>query len=133
MLWRVGVCRGLLAASRPVQRVRRKLVRKARRTSGLRAEAGRYHLYAGWFCPWSQRVTIERVLNGLEDVVSVSYVDDARDDRGWAFRETHGSDPVNGFTLLRAADDATEPGLDGLPALPRNPRRGTAYDTAGTV
>lgn len=87
-------------------------------SSGLRAEAGRYHLYAGWFCPWSQRVTIERALNGLEDVVSVSYVDDARDGRGWAFRETHGSDPVNGFTLLRDAYDATEPGFDGHISTP---------------
>jgi hypothetical protein len=48
----------------------------------------------------------------------MSYVDDARDGRGWAFRETHGSDPVNGFTLLREADDATEPGFDGHISTP---------------
>ena len=82
------------------------------------AEAGRYHLYVGWFCPWSQRSTIERALNGLEDVVSVSSVDDRRDGRGWAFRETHGPDPVNGFTLLRDAFEATEPGFDGHVSVP---------------
>ncbi|GAA1852366.1 hypothetical protein GCM10009836_35540 [Pseudonocardia ailaonensis] len=87
-------------------------------SSGFRAEPGRYHLYAGWFCPWSQRVTLEHALHGLEDVVSVSYVDDSRDGRGWAFRETHGPDPVNGFTLLREAYEATEPGFDGHISVP---------------
>lgn len=84
----------------------------------FRAEPGRYHVYAGWFCPWSQRVTIQRALHGLEEVISVSYVDGQRDGRGWAFRETHGPDPVNGFTLLRDAYDATEPGFDGHISVP---------------
>jgi glutathionyl-hydroquinone reductase len=87
-------------------------------SSGYLPEAGRYHLYAGWFCPWAQRVTIERALNGLEDVVSVSYVDGARDGRGWAFREKYGPDPVNGFALLRDAYAATEPGFDGHISVP---------------
>ncbi|MFJ9949632.1 glutathione S-transferase C-terminal domain-containing protein [Kitasatospora sp. NPDC091207] len=87
-------------------------------SSGYLAEPGRYHLYAGWFCPWAQRTTIQRALNGLEDVVSVSYVDGRRDGRGWAFRETHGADPVNGFTLLRDAYERTEPGFDGHISVP---------------
>ena len=82
------------------------------------AEAGRYHIYSGWFCPWAQRVTIAHALAGLEDVISVSYVDGARDGRGWAFRSTYGPDPVNGFTLLREAYDATEPGFDGHVSVP---------------
>ena len=82
------------------------------------AEAGRYHIYSGWFCPWAQRVTIVHALAGLEDVISVSYVDGARDGRGWAFRSTYGPDPVNGFTLLREAYDATEPGFDGHVSVP---------------
>lgn len=82
------------------------------------AEAGRYHIYSGWFCPWAQRVTIAHALAGLDAVVSVSYVDGARDARGWAFRATHGPDPVNGFTLLREAYDATEPGFDGHVSVP---------------
>ncbi len=81
-------------------------------------EAGRYHLYAGWFCPWSQRVTLQIALNRLEDVISVSYVDNSRDARGWAFREIHGPDPVNGFTLLREAYEKTEPGFDGHISVP---------------
>jgi putative glutathione S-transferase len=86
--------------------------------SGFPAVAGRYHLYAGWFCPWAQRVTIAIQLHGLSDVISVSYVDDARDARGWAFRPSHGPDPVNGFTLLRQAYEATEPGFDGHVSVP---------------
>ncbi len=87
-------------------------------SSGYRAEPGRYHLYAGWFCPWSQRATIQLRLNGLEQVVTVSYVDDRRDGRGWAFREARGVDPVNGFRLLRDGYEITEPGFDGHVSVP---------------
>jgi putative glutathione S-transferase len=87
-------------------------------SSGYLAEAGRYHLYSGWFCPWAQRVIIQLALNGLQDVVSVSYVDNARDARGWGFREKYGPDPINGFTLLREAYDATEPEFDGHVSVP---------------
>jgi putative glutathione S-transferase len=87
-------------------------------SSGYPAEAGRYHLYAGWFCPWSHRATIQIALNGLSEVITVSYVDGIRDARGWAFRERTGPDPVNGFTLLREAYEATRPDYDGLVSLP---------------
>ncbi|GAA2394387.1 glutathione S-transferase C-terminal domain-containing protein [Dactylosporangium salmoneum] len=83
-----------------------------------RGVAGRYHIYAGWFCPWAQRVTIARELAGLGEAVSVSYVDNARDGRGWAFRERYGPDPVNGFALLRQAYEKTEPGFDGHVSVP---------------
>ena len=82
------------------------------------AEPGRYHIYSGWFCPWAQRVTIAHALAGVADIVSVSYVDGARDARGWGFRASHGPDPVNGFTLLREAYEVTEPGFDGHVSVP---------------
>jgi glutathionyl-hydroquinone reductase len=92
-----------------------------------RAEPGRYHLYIAWACPWAQRTAIVRKLVGLENVVSLSYVDDQRDGRGWAFRERRGPDPVNGFTLLAEAYEATEPGYDGHVSVPvlwdRNTRK----------
>jgi putative glutathione S-transferase len=78
----------------------------------------RYHVYGGWFCPWSQRVAITRDLAGLHDHVTMSYVDGKRDGRGWAFRETYGPDPVNGFTLLRQAYEATEDDFDGHVSVP---------------
>ena len=78
----------------------------------------RYHVYGGWFCPWSHQVAITRELAGLHDLVTMSYVDNERDGRGWAFRETHGPDPVNGFTLLRQAYEATVEGFSGHIAVP---------------
>ena len=87
-------------------------------STGFQAEAGRYHLYASWTCPWAQRVVLELAVNGLSETVPTHYVDDVRDGRGWAFRQTDGPDPVNGFTLLREAYEATEPGFDGLVNVP---------------
>lgn len=87
-------------------------------TSGYPAEPGRYHLYVAWTCPYAHRAAIVRKLAGLEDVVSLSYVDDERDGRGWAFRERRGHDPVNGFTLLEQAYDATEKGYGGHISVP---------------
>lgn len=87
-------------------------------TGRITGEAARYHLYGGWFCPWSQRVAITRELAGLRDVVTMSYVDDERDARGWAFRERYGPDPVNGFTLLSQAYEATDPAFRGYSAVP---------------
>jgi glutathionyl-hydroquinone reductase len=87
-------------------------------SSGYPATPGRYHLYISWGCPWAQRTAIVRKLAALEDVVSLSYVDDTRDGRGWAFRERRGADPVNGFTLLAQAYEATEPGYDGHVSVP---------------
>jgi glutathionyl-hydroquinone reductase len=85
---------------------------------GFKAEPGRYHLYVAWVCPWAQRTAIVRTLAGLDDVVSLSHVDDERDARGWAFRERRGADPVNGFTFLQQAYEATEPGYPGHLSVP---------------
>lgn len=89
-------------------------------SSGYPAEAGRYHLYVSLACPWAHRSVIARTLLGLEDVISLSVVDPVRDGRGWAFRDGPGytPDPVNGFTLLREAYEATEPGYDGHVSVP---------------
>ena len=88
--------------------------------SGYLAEPGRYHLYVSLACPWAHRSVIVRELMGLTGVVSLSVVDPLRDGRGWAFREGPGytPDPVNGFTFLREAYEATEPGYDGHVSVP---------------
>ena len=101
---------------RPVYRFQGRIT--ADGSSGYPAVPGRYHLYISWGCPWAQRTAIVRKLKGLDDVVSLSYVDDVRDGRGWAFREHRGPDPVNGFTLLAEAYEATEPGYDGHVSVP---------------
>jgi len=101
---------------RPVYRFQGRIT--ADGSSGYPAVPGRYHLYISWGCPWAQRTAIVRELKGLEDVVSLSYVDDERDGRGWAFRERRGHDPVNGFEFLAQAYEATEPGYDGHVSVP---------------
>ena len=89
-------------------------------SSGYPAVAGRYHLYISWACPWAHRTAIVRKLLGLQEAISLSAVDPVRDGRGWAFREGpgHSLDPVNGFSLLREAYQATEPGYDGHISVP---------------
>jgi glutathione S-transferase/putative glutathione S-transferase len=101
---------------RPVYRFQGRIT--ADGSSGYPAVPGRYHLYIAWGCPWAQRTAIVRRLMGLEEAVSLSYVDDERDGRGWAFREHRGPDPVNGFTLLAEAYEATEPGYGGHVSVP---------------
>lgn len=82
------------------------------------AEAGRYHLYVALACPWSHRAVIVRRLKGLEDAVSVSYLDPFRDERGWAFSGGRYVDEVNGFAFLSEAYERTEPGYDGRVSVP---------------
>jgi glutathionyl-hydroquinone reductase len=85
-------------------------------SSGYPAEAGRYHLYVAWPCPWAQRAAIVRLLKGLTEVVGLTVLDPIRDDRGWAF--TYEPDPVNGFTYLREAYLATDPSYALSPTVP---------------
>jgi glutathionyl-hydroquinone reductase len=73
------------------------------------AEAGRYHLYVSWACPWAHRTIIGRRLKGLEDAIGMSVVDPIRDERGWAFTGGEYVDPVNGFHFLGEAYAATDP------------------------
>src|SRR5438105_815951 len=82
-------------------------------SSHFPAVAGRYHLYVSLACPWAHRTLIVRHLMGLEDAIGMTVVDPIRDERGWAFRDGPGCsrDPVNGFTFLREAYEATKPGF----------------------
>ncbi|MGD9897443.1 MAG: glutathione S-transferase family protein [Candidatus Methylacidiphilaceae bacterium] len=88
--------------------------------SGFPAEAGRYHLYISWACPWAHRTAIARRLKRLEGVVGISAVDPIRDERGWAFRDVPGAspDPVNGFRFLSEAYLATDPTYRGRVTVP---------------
>lgn len=81
-------------------------------------EAGRYHLYVSYACPWAHRAIIARRLKGLEDVISMSVVDPVRDERGWAFTGGEFTDPVNGFGFLSEAYHASDPSFDARVTVP---------------
>lgn len=86
-------------------------------SSGFKAEAGRYHLYVCYACPWASRAIIWRSLKGLEDAITMTPVDPIRDEKGWRFFEDD-PDPVNGFTYLSEAYEKTRPGFDDRVTVP---------------
>jgi putative glutathione S-transferase len=71
---------------------------------GFKAEAGRYHLFVSYACPWAHRALIFRKLKGLEDLISVSAVHPDMLDDGWSFEtDDHGAsgDTLYGNRFLR--------------------------------
>src|SRR5215204_3293985 len=62
-------------------------------SSGFPAEAGRYHLYIAWACPWAHRTAILRKLKGLEEVIGLSVVGSFMGEDGWAFHGESGEIP----------------------------------------
>jgi putative glutathione S-transferase len=55
---------------------------------GFTAEAGRYHLYVSYACPWAHRTLVFRALKGLEAIIPVSVVSPKMpDETGWTFRD----------------------------------------------
>jgi putative glutathione S-transferase len=62
----------------------------ADQTARFAAEAGRYHLFASFACPWSQRALLIRALKGLERAVTVSMTNPVMGRAGWTFGETPG-------------------------------------------
>jgi glutathionyl-hydroquinone reductase len=82
------------------------------------AEAGRYHLYVSYACPWAHRTIIGRHLKGLEEAIALSVVDPIRDDRGWAFTGGEYVDHVNGWDFLSEAYAATDAAYDGRISVP---------------
>lgn len=84
------------------------------------ATSDRYHLYVCYACPWAHRIIITRELKGLQDVIGMTAVDPWRDDKGWAFREGDGfsADPINGFSYLSEAYQATDSNYSGRYTVP---------------
>jgi putative glutathione S-transferase len=89
--------------------------------SGFPAEAGRYHLYAAWNCPWAHRVLLTLVEKGLTDAIGVSYALPRRTEAGWVFdAEGRFSDPLKGVRALHevyAADAVPYTGRVTVPLL----------------
>jgi len=87
---------------------------------GFKAEAGRYHLYVSYACPWAHRTLIFRTLKKLEDVISVSVVDYLMAEEGWTFYGATGStgDQLFDFKRLYEVYLKADPTYSGRVTVP---------------
>lgn len=84
-------------------------------SSGFPAEAGRYHLFVSWACPWAHRTVIFRALLGLEEAISLSAVEALMGDDGWTFAAP---EPVIGATRLHEVYARADPRYTGKVTVP---------------
>lgn len=88
---------------------------------GFPAEAGRYHLYVSYACPWAHRTLIFRALKGLEDLITVSVVHPDMLDDGWTFdTDFPGAtgDTLHGLSYLREIYLKADPEISGKVTVP---------------
>src|SRR5579871_3445204 len=87
-------------------------------SSGFKAEAGRYHLYVAYNCPWAHRTLIYLALKNLTGAISVAAAIPGLRDEGWTFEDNPAfpdctPDRVNGFRYLHEAYTASNPHYTG--------------------
>jgi putative glutathione S-transferase len=92
-------------------------------SSGFKAEAGRYHLYVAYNCPWAHRALIFRALKKLESAISVSTALPSIREQGWTFGSDArfpecSADTANGFRYLHQAYTASDPHYSGKVTVP---------------
>ena len=87
---------------------------------GFKAEAGRYHLYASFNCPWASRTLLVRKLKRLEDAITVTIVAPFTTDQGWQFGgfPDCDQDELNGATYLHEIYTKVAPGYSGRATVP---------------
>ena len=87
---------------------------------GFKAEAGRYHLYVSWACPWAHRTLIFRAIKGLEDMISISAVNPVMASEGWTFEPGDNviPDSVNGTSRLYEVYLKADPAYEGRVTVP---------------
>ncbi|RME97251.1 MAG: glutathione S-transferase family protein [Alphaproteobacteria bacterium] len=88
---------------------------------GFKAEAGRYHLYVSYACPWAHRTLIFRTLKGLEDMISADVVHYHMGEEGWVFdpsAESATPDRVNGTSKLYEIYLLADPHYTGRVTVP---------------
>lgn len=84
-------------------------------TGGFKAEAGRYHLFVSYACPWAHRTMIFRKLKGLEDAISLSAVQPLMLENGWEFAET---EPLTGAKYAWNIYAKADPEYTGRATVP---------------
>ncbi|ASJ96508.1 glutathione S-transferase family protein [Shewanella marisflavi] len=91
---------------------------------GFKAEAGRYHLYVAYICPWASRTLMVRALKGLTDFISVSVVNPVLSDQGWQFGGAPDSkiyadqDSLNGHKYLHQLYTQVDQQFTGRATVP---------------
>src|SRR5215210_1774307 len=88
---------------------------------GFKAEAGRYHLYVSYACPWAHRTLIFRKLKQLEAAIGVDVVHPVMGKQGWVFDPSFpGSTPdrVNGAARLYEIYLKSDPRYSGRVTTP---------------
>ncbi len=86
----------------------------------FKAEAGRYHLYVSYACPWAHRVLILRAIKGLEDVISLSVVHPLMGQYGWSFENGEDviPDSIHGAEYLYQVYRAAQADYTGRVTVP---------------
>ena len=79
-------------------------------------EAGRYHLFVAWNCPWAHRTLLTRAVLGLEAAISVSVALPRRTDQGWVF-EAKG-EPLLGARAMHEVYARQDPPYTGRITVP---------------
>ena len=84
------------------------------------AEAGRYHLYVSYACPWASRTLLIRKLKGLESAVGLTVVDPRMGRNGWGFGgyPRSGPDKLNGSRYLSEVYLKADPHYSGRVTVP---------------
>ena len=90
-------------------------------TGGFKAEAGRYHLYVSYACPWAHRTLIFRKLKGLEDLITISAVHPDMLSDGWTFETDNDGatgDTLYGLPFVRDIYTKADPTFSGRVTVP---------------
>ena len=87
---------------------------------GFKAEAGRYHLYVSYACPWAHRTLIFRQLKGLTSLIDLSVVNWFMGAQGWTFEPADGviADPNVGATRMHQVYTAARSDFTGRVTVP---------------
>lgn len=87
---------------------------------GFKAEPGRYHLYAAYFCPWAHRTLIFRELKGLAGLIDLSIAHWLMRENGLTFAEGEGviEDPIHHARFLYEVYLAAAPNYSGRVTIP---------------
>ena len=88
---------------------------------GFKAEAGRYHLYVSYACPWAHRTLIFRALKGLDGLIDVSAVHPEMLDDGWTFATDFDGatgDKLHGAKFMREVYTRADPQISGRVTVP---------------